>query len=374
MVKLSYLFLGLGLFALVNTPRELADRWRSNAVGLLSPVWQRVDAVAEKPERGGLLQSFEIASLRSEIETLQKWMEDERRLQERAETLAALFKTKDAKELLSDSRRLVQKELQYFRMRSASTPARVIFREASSWSSSLWISVGEADNRALGRIVVAPNSPVIANDALIGVVEYVGSTQSRVRLITDAGLVPAVRAVRGSAQTRELLHHVDDVLTRVQVRGDLFSSVEEQERFVGILTAFKSRLFAEEEEKLAKGQICGSSAHYFQARGAILKGSGFNYDFADDEGPALDLRSGRLPGVASAAAHPLIQQGDLLVTSGLDGIFPAGIPVAVATKIMDLGNGSFTYDLEARPAAGDMMDLGVVFVLPPLCLAGGDLP
>ncbi|MBF8262981.1 MAG: hypothetical protein HW387_646 [Parachlamydiales bacterium] len=363
MAKLPYLFLGLCLFALVNLPQEWANRWRSNVVGAISPAWQSVGTALDRPDDS--LQAIEIASLRTQNEVLRKWMEDEQRQHTKSETLAALLKSK---EIPNDAQRLIQKELHYIAMRSASMPAQVIFREASSWSSCLWISVGEADNGVMGRTIVAQNSPVIANNALIGVVEYVGSSQSRVRLITDAGLVPAVRAVRGGAQTSEIWQHVDDLLTRVRVRADLFSSSEEQNRFVDILSAFKGRLIAGQEERLAKGEICGCSEHYFRSQNALLKGIGFNYDFADELGPARDLRSGRPLGVHSQEGRALIQIGDLLVTSGLDGIFPTGIPVAIATKIELLNEGSFTYDLEAKPAAGDLMDLSVVFVLPPIGL------
>jgi rod shape-determining protein MreC len=366
MDKLPYLLLGLCLFALVNVPKEWADRWRSSVVSAISPAWQSLDAAMDKPSPDEPSQAIEIASLRAQIEVLQKWMEDEQRLQNRAETIAALLKIKDSNELHSDALRRLQREKQYLAMRSASMPAQVIFRDPSSWSSSLWISVGDADNRTMERTVVAPNSPVIANNALIGVVEFVGESQSRVRLITDAGLVPAVRAMRGGAQTQDLFHHVDDLLTRVRVRADLFASLEEQERFIEILSVFKDRLKNGEEEELAKGEICGCSAPFFRAHGARLKGIGFNYDFSDDAGPARDIRSGRPLGVDSQPGKVLIQPGDLLVTSGLDGIFPAGIPVAIATRIAPLMEGSFTYDLEARPAAGDLMELTVVFVLPPL--------
>jgi hypothetical protein len=197
-------------------------------------------------------------------------------------------------------------------------------------------------------------------------VEYVGETESRVRLISDAGLVCAVRAVRGGLQNRELAQHVQNLLTHVEVRQDLFASSEEQTRFVEMLAAFKSRLKDWEEEELAKGEICGCSAPLFRARNVMLKGTGFNYDFSDDAGIARDLRSGRPLGGSGGTGIALIQPGDLLATSGLDGLFPAGIPVAIATAIAPLKDGSFTYELEAKPAAGDLMDLQTVFVMPAL--------
>jgi cell shape-determining protein MreC len=201
---------------------------------------------------------------------------------------------------------------------------------------------------------------------LIGVVEYVGETQSRVRLISDAGLICAVRAIRGGIQNRELTQLVQNLLTHAQVRQDLFATSDEQGRFVDMLIAFQNRLSNWEEEELAKGEICGCSAPLFRTRKALLKGTGFNYDFADDAGPAREIRSGRAIGSHMAPKVALIQPGDLLATSGFDGIFPAGIPVAITTAVAPLKEGGFTYDLEAKPAAGDLMDLQTVFVLPPL--------
>lgn len=104
----------------------------------------------------------------------------------------------------------------------------------------------------------------------------------------------------------------------------------------------------------AKGELCGSSAIYFRSLSSTLKGTGFNCDFKDVEGPARYLRS------------DILKVGDLLVTSGLDGVFPPGLKVAIVTKVSPLQAGAFAYDLEATPVAQDLADLTSVFVLPPL--------
>ena len=86
---------------------------------------------------------------------------------------------------------------------------------------------------------------------------------------------------------------------------------------------------------------------------------------ADDEGPARDLRSGEA--IDSSAHFPIsvLNPGDLLVTSGLDGIFPAGLEVAIVTKVHLLREGASSYELEATPAIANMHDLVDVWVLPP---------
>lgn len=355
MVRFSYVALSLFLFAVVNCPKDWIDRLRSDVVVTLSPLWQSVSTIEAAPQEVPVLHAY--------ADVMQEWAAEERRMQSQMDAIAALLGQKDSK-IKSDLMRRIEREKKVLSARSLAMPARVIFRDPASWSSSLWISIGEADNQEVGLVVVAPNSPVMAGNALIGVVEYVGESQSRVRLITDAGLTPSVRAVRGGAQNQELFHHVQNLLSRVRVRPDLFSNGEEQERFITMLSAFQSRISDGVEEEMAKGEICGCSAPFFRARGAMLKGIGFNYDFPDEAGPARDLRSGQPVGVNSSPGAVLIQPGDLLVTSGLDGMFPAGIPVAVVTQIAPIKDGGFTYDLVATPAAGDLMDLSVVFVLP----------
>ena len=107
---------------------------------------------------------------------------------------------------------------------------------------------------------------------------------------------------------------------------------------------------------LAKGELSGGAL--FLGRGSVklLKGVGFNYDFADNHGGPIDLHS-REPAI--------IQSGDLLVTSGLDGIFPEGLKVAIVNSIAPLQEGAFSYDLTARPAAENIMEVRSVLVLPP---------
>jgi len=365
MAKISYFLLGLCLFALISLPQEWADQWRCNVVSALSPTWQSVAPRRQNHVPGDLFSGAELGALQAQLDALQDLFLDGQRLQSQSEALAAIMGRADSKIGQANISRRAQRLKTLLELQYASIPAQVIFRDPSSWSSTIWISVGEADNRSMQRTIVAQNSPVLSNQALVGVVEYVGETQSRVRLISDAGLVCAVRVMRGGVQNHELMQHVQSLLTRVLARQDLFSSKEEKERFVDTLSVFKKRLNDSQEEELAKGEICGCSAPLFRAHKAVLKGTGFNYDFADEAGPARDLKSGRLLGKHDAPEIALIQTGDLLTTSGFDGVFPSGIPVAIVTTVAPLQEGAFTYELEAKPAAGDLMDLSMVFVLPP---------
>ena len=182
----------------------------------------------------------------------------------------------------------------------------IVYRPVTSWNSGFWVDIGEEVNERLGYTVVGKNSPVLSEGYLIGIVEQVTRKQARIRLITDPDLFVAVRAKRN-------------------------------------------------ESLLAKGEIHGSDTS-FSCRGAtILRGQGFNYDFADGEGNAIDLRS-----------HDpfIIKSNDILITTGLDGIFPTGIPVARVKEITPLKEGDYVYAITAEPLTPFDV-LQTVFILPP---------
>jgi rod shape-determining protein MreC len=197
---------------------------------------------------------------------------------------------------------------------SDTTPllARVVYRCPISWNSSLWINVGEKDNEESEKKLIAKNSPVVLGTSLIGVVETVQTGRSQVRLITDPDLTPSVRALRSDESGNPLY--------------------------------------------LAKGELHGSAKIFWRSRGSTLIGEGFNYDYDDNYGPAKDLRSN----------PAILKVGDLLVTTGMDGIFPAGLHVARVTKIQSLREGDYYYEIEAIPTAESIEELSLVHVLPPL--------
>ncbi len=182
----------------------------------------------------------------------------------------------------------------------------IVYRPVTSWNSGFWVDIGQETNERLGYTAVGKNSPVLYDGYLIGIVEQVTKKQARIRLITDPDLFVAVRAQRN---------------------GSL----------------------------LAKGEIHGSDTA-FSCRGAtILRGQGFNYDFSDSEGNAIDLRS-----------HDpfIIKANDVLITTGLDGIFPSGLPVAKVKEITPLKEGDYVYALTAEPLTS-LDVLQAVFILPP---------
>lgn len=251
--------------------------------------------------------------------------------------------------------------------RSASISAHVIARSVSSWNSVIWVNVGEENNVKAGKKIVGDNSPVVIGDAVVGLVDYVGKKHSRVRLITDPQLTIAVRAARGHPQFVDVADHMDTLLRLLELQNVLPAPIEEQKSLYSQLQRLKSRL--EEEAPsyfLAKGEVCGSSDIRWRRGGHLLKGTGFNYDFSDASGEARDLRTGEPYSRSSEEkSMPILQVGDLLITTGMDGIFPEGLKVAEVIAIDVLSEGAYYYDLQAKPAVGSLEALSYLEILPP---------
>lgn len=228
--------------------------------------------------------------------------------------------------------------------------AKVILREPNFWSSHLWIDAGSS----LG---IEKNSPVVIGNYLIGLIDEVEEKRSKVRLLTDIQLTPSVRVVRGEQGGRYLMELSDQLLSVLQAKRGHFSSPQTEDLIVKAIESLKtSAARGWGDHYLAKGEICGSSFPLWRKRKTMLKGKGFNYDFADEEGAARDLRF-------SGSGIPLLQPGDLLVTSGLDGVFPEGLEVGIVTKVNLLREGDYSYDLEAAAAFSHFDELREVWVL-----------
>jgi cell shape-determining protein MreC len=354
-VKRTFFVLPLLLFSFLSLPQHSSDRIRSKAIAWLQPLWSLGQAVrtplfpVEPSADPKELQSLQLENYqqRAQLDRVYEWLASDKRLRDQVEIFRSL-----QKETPSDflSRRAEEMKA-LLQAQAMAAPSRVLYRDPTSWSSSCWIDAGEENNLSLGRKIIAKNSPVVVGSALVGIIEYVGKTQSRVRLITDSGLKTAVRAVRGSILDREIAISVKSLLDRLKTHPKFKEASIAQQ-----LVQFQEQLsFRFEDGYFAKGEICGSSAIFQRSLGAKLKGVGFNCDVADLEGPSRDLRD-----------RAVLHRGDLLVTSGLDGVFPPGLKVGYVTESTPLREGAYSYELEAEPAAGPLSDLTSVFVLPPL--------
>lgn len=320
-VTRSYFFIGLILVFMLSIPLPWAESARGRLVALLAPSWNLLNTLAitsqplaNRPLKAAVWQdNRRPVSAKEEIQRLEL---ENRQLRERLIEVQALTQAEKALEVelagidaspdvVARQERRKRELATWLTMRLDSLPARVIYRAPVAWNSTLWLNVGEANNKAIGRVVVAKNSPVTVGSSLIGVVDLVNAHQCRVRLITDSSLVSAVRVSRNG-------------------------------------------------ELLAKGEVHGSGLPLWRREGTLLQGIGFNYDFPDEEGPARDLRT------------LIVQAGDLLVTSGLDGLFPPGLRVAYVSSVQPLREGDYFYELDASPTAGDLDSLSLVSVLPPV--------
>ncbi|MCC6127743.1 MAG: hypothetical protein IT584_00880 [Chlamydiae bacterium] len=370
----SFVTLGCLLLTLLSLPKSACDPIRSSAVASFGPVWHLANnfktylkerplfSAAPPPTQEIAQLQLEVRQLRSQLNLQTSW-QDWLKYQESGLCLLQKLK-QEGNEPFFQRRYEEMSELmekQFF-----AVPAPVIYRDPSSWSSSLWIQVGQKDNESLGRAVIAKNSPVVVGSSLVGVVEFVGKNQSRVRLITDSGLTISVRAARGKVQDQAISQWISVAQSRLSERKDLFANPEQQKFLLETLKDIQHRLSAE-NGYYAKGQLQGSFAPFWRSRGLLLQGIGFNYDYADEEGPARELRTGKPVGT-SGPEIDILREGDVLVTSGLDGVFPAGIEVAILTKIAPLSEGAYGYEIQARPTASRLNDLETVFVLPPLSI------
>lgn len=168
--------------------------------------------------------------------------------------------------------------------------AKVIFRDPAFWASSVLINKGMKDEESN----VEKNSPVISNGYLIGVVEEVFDTFSKVRLITDKNLQFSIKKKQSEATSSEALLEV--------------------------------------------GTLCGISSVDNRYRFKHVEGHFFS---------------------------PTLKPGDELITSGLDGIFPEGLPVAKVTEVQ-IDEEEVIFPFKAIVSAPDIKNLKLVTILKPL--------
>lgn len=296
-----YIILGLVLLGFFYVPKGIVEGLRAFSAGFSwSPTPKRNEVET--------LQS-EILLLKNQNEKLRKQLLSEDKINQRIRRVKELIAL-DEKKASDFNKRRIKAAEKLLEKTMFSSYAEVIHRDRVNWNSTFWIHLGEGE--------VEVNSPVLKGENLVGLVEYVGKSKSRVRLLTDSALVPSVRVAR-------------------------------------------------EGEYLAKGELVGSDSALWRGRSEIIKGVGFNYDFSDEEGPARELRSGKpLDQLTREESCSLIDVGDLLVTTGMDGVFPKDIPVAIVTEIEMLKEGSPAVEISARLCAGNLDRLEDVTVLPPL--------
>ncbi len=333
MRRYSYIFLGLFLLVVLSLPDRTSGRVRSCAVATLSPSWRHMQNVKEifinlttVWPSGGYhtpphvtkeleMMRLENYQLKAQVAQLSAELNLEKVIQDQSSQLMQMTES-DAYAQRRKAEIFRQLELY-----SHAITARVIFRESGSWKSSVWVNVGEETNKRLSTRLVEKNSPVVLGTTIVGLVDYVGKHRSRVRLITDPTIAPSIRVVRG----------------------------EEKAVF------------------LAKGELQGTRYPVWRSRGTHFKGVGFNYDFDDVEGPARHLRTGKISATAKDSI-PLILPGDSIVTTGMDGLFPAGLRIGSVSKVHPLKEGSSSYEADILSPIENFETIQFLTVLPAINL------
>lgn len=365
-----FFLLGIFLFALFYLPGVVVQGLRSGAGTLSSGFWKKgrqlqtsfvPSSPPAKKKEGSDGLEVENLLLKKQNETLRRRLLSEDRLEHQLKKLRELVAL-DEKQAVDFFKRRKRAAEELLNLELFSLPAEVIRRDTGEWNSTLWINVGSSENEKLKKTIVTVGSPVLKGPFLIGIIELVGKNRSRVRLLTDGSLIPSVRVARGGTSDREFSSLVKQVYNHAMVRG-------ESDEVLSKLHLILQMLREETEERyFAKGELTGSASPFWRGCSGTLKGIGFNYDFGDEESAPLELRSGKeIEKLSEQSYNPLIQVGDLLVTTGMDGMFPRDLPVAHVSFVEPLKEGSPSYEIEAKLCAGSLETLLEVSVLPPVC-------
>lgn len=352
-MKFSFIFTWTSLFLLhLGMPDTFVQKTRE--VFAISSSFRPLRKEETKPsfvQKDQLL--LENQRLNENLDALYEWLLFESRLEEELDTLQKVIgKFEHEEEILRREflHRRVDELKRIVDLQSHALMGKVIHRSPNSWGSSLWISLGSKDNARVEQPVVQKHSPVMAGPYLVGLIEEVEEERSRVRLISDSGLVIAVRAIRGKPADEELLKRAKAFKEQIAIRD----GISNKEVFLHLLSSLEQELQEERSYYLAKGELYGKSSPIWDLENPTLHGSGFQYEFPDADGEF------------SAIQEELIRTGDLLVTSGLDGIFPSGLMVASVSKIEPMNQERYYYSIEAKPCAPTMNELQYLFVLPPI--------
>ncbi len=378
-----YVFFIICVFCVCNIPKGSSQKARFFCIGSLCPSWEMCHFFKEKALLAFSSPSFSLVTesnwkelealkrenqvLQMQLENINEWLLHEDRIEEQLHRLQQIQSEDSREDLKLFYTRRQQQIMNILKLQMKAIPAKVVYREPCSWSSFIWVNVGEKQNKSLQEKSIGKNSPVVIGNVVIGFIEEVGMHRSKVRLLTDAKFTPAVRAIRGSEQNYIVARQIESLLQTLQTRQELFVSEQESLDLFLELKKVSSRTgYFSEDFYLAKGELCGSSLPLWRSRGQVLQGVGFNYDFPDEEGPARDLRTGESLSEKHGKGVPLLRVGDLLITSGLDGVFPSGFEVATVTEVHTLQEGSSSYEIKAKALVQDFNEIHTVFILPPL--------
>lgn len=236
--------------------------------------------------------------------------------------------------------------------------AKVLSHKELPWSHTAWIDIGTETADLLFPVVTG--SPVVYGNHVVGIVEQVGKKASLVRLLSDPLVRPSVQVMRNGVD-QEVESLVLLLQQKIVSSPSLILKESHRTALMKLLSELRSSISKEQPLFLAKGEIQGCIS---VQKPSLLRGVGFNYDVKDENGPARDIRTGQVGGVGPKL--PLIQPNDLLVTNGLDGLYPPSLRVAIVERVLPLEEGGYAYEVEATASCPHFLDMRYVAILPPM--------
>jgi len=352
-MRKTYAFLLLMIFLLLLSPPVFYSAYYQQWVGVVKR------AIGGKPpdEVSPAALVVENQILKSQLAYIKEWVQAQQKVEEFFSELKKLEKAQHVALIGHEAQKkrikIVEQFLKYF---SQYALGRVIFIEPFASSSLAWIDIGENYNQQVGEMVVAKNSPVVLADQLVGVVEEVYPKFSKIRLITDPKLAIHVKAIRGKEQMKDVQAKAEDLLDCLELMKDI--KYERKEELIGHLIQLAQELKIDGHDRdYALGEISGSEYSFLSKNRDQLVGTGFSL-----KGSYRQRQDDPSKGFQEIA----VMKGDLLVSTGKDGVIPAGLKVGWVIEVGKASMGKSTYALRARPACQELHRLEYVQVLPPM--------
>jgi len=357
-MRKTYGFLLLAIFLLLLSPRFFYSSYYLQWVGVVKSV------IRAKPpqELSSKALVVENQILRSQLAYIKEWVHAQQKVEDFFSELKKLEKAQHLALIGHEAQKkrikIVEQFLNYF---SQYALGRVIFVEPFASSSLAWIDIGDKYNQQVGETVVAKNSPVVIADQLVGVVEEVYPKFSKIRLITDPKLAINVKAVRGKEQMKDVQSKAEELLDCLELIKDI--KYERKEELIAQLIQLIQGLKLDGHDRYyALGEISGSEYSFLSKNRDQLVGTGFSL-----KGSYRQLQDDPSKGFQEIA----VMKGDLLVSTGKDGVIPAGLKVGWVVDVGKASMGKSTYAIRARSACRELHRLEYVQVLPPMINPAG---